>query len=91
MIQNRYFKYDFSSLPKPFSASQPKGISVKKGQCFNFVICTEFDHKGRSYCTRSDDRVASDSDDFKIHKSDLNANGTDVTSGLIPSIYYTYA
>jgi hypothetical protein len=46
MIQNRYFKYQFSSLPKPFSASQPKGISVKKGQCFNFVICTEFDHKG---------------------------------------------
>jgi hypothetical protein len=23
MIQNRYFKYEFSSLPKPFSASQP--------------------------------------------------------------------
>ena len=91
MIQNKYFKYQFSSLPKPCSASQPKGISVKKGQSFNFVICTEFDHKGKSYHTGSDDRVASDSDDFKIHKSDLNKNGGDLTCGLIPSIYYTYA
>jgi hypothetical protein len=91
MIQNRYFKYEFSSLPKPFSASQPKGISVKKGQSFNFVICTEFDHKGRSYCTKGDDRVASDSDDFKIHESSLSKNGGGLTSGLIPSIYYTYA
>ena len=91
MIQNRYFKYQFSGLPKPFSASQPMGISVKKGQSFNFVICTEFDHKGDSYCTDSDDRVASDSDDFKIHESDQNKNGGDLTGGLIPSIYYTYA
>ena len=86
MIQNKYFKYEFSSLPKPFSASQPKGISVKKGQSFNFVICTQFDHKGSSYCTGGDDRVASDSDDFKIHKSDLDKNGTGLVEGLIPSI-----
>ena len=91
MIQNRYFRYLFKSLPKPFPSSQPMGISVKKGQCFNFVICTQFDHEGKSYCTRDDDRVASGSDDFKIHKSDLNKNGTDVTNGLIPSIYYTNA
>ena len=91
MIQNRYFKYEFSSLPKPFSASQPMGISVKKGQYFNFVICTEFDHKGWSYHTSGDDRVASDSDDFKIHTSYLSVNGTDLVDGLIPSIYYTYA
>ena len=78
-------------MPKPFPNSQPMGISVKKGQCFNFVIFTEFDHKGRSYSTSGDNRVASDSDDFKIHNSDLSKNGTDVTDGLIPSIYYTYA
>ena len=55
------------------------------------MIGTEFDHKGRSYHTDSDDRVASGSDDFKIHESGLGENATDVTEGLIPSLYYTYA
>ena len=64
---------------------------MKKGQCFNFVICAEFDHKGESHCTRYDDRVASDSDDFKIHESSLANNGGGLKSGLVPSIYYTYA
>ena len=64
---------------------------MKKGKSFNLVICIEFDPKGRSYCTRDDDRVASDSDDFRIHMSDLSKNYTDVTRGLIPSIFYTSA
>jgi hypothetical protein len=69
----------------------PKGILVKKGQSLNFILCAEFDHKGLSFRTNGDDRVASDSDDFKIHSSGLNKNGTDVKFGQIPSIFYTYA
>ena len=55
------------------------------------MTCIEFDHKGKSFYTSGDDRVASGLDDFKIHKSDLCKNGGGVTGGLIPSIYYTHA
>jgi hypothetical protein len=74
-----------------FPSSQPMKILVNKGQFLNFVICAEFDHNGGTFSTYNDDRAVNWQDDFKIHKSDLSKSYTDVTNGLIPSIYYSYA
>jgi hypothetical protein len=85
----KYFKYIFKSLQK--ENQETKGILVKEGQSFNFVMSLEFDEKVKCYCTRDDTRKQLGGDDFKIHKSTLSKNGTDVEDGIIPSIFYTYA
>ena len=77
----------------PIVDGKPQGILVKAGQCFNFSQRMKYgkDDSCRSYNSRNSKRKYKDTDDFKIHDSDLDKNGTAVDSGLIPSIFYTDA
>ena len=75
--EKKYFKY-----------SLKESILVEPGQCLDFALYIQHQPGNESRLYRSDECNEIGNDDFKLHKSKLNTNYTNLDEGQLPCIWY---
>ena len=75
--EKKYFKY-----------SLKESILVEPGQCLDFALYIQHQsgNKCELYCSGNCKKEGND--DFKLHKSKLDTNETDLSRGQLPCIWY---
>ena len=75
--EKKYFKYTLK-----------ESILVEPGQCLDFALYILHQPGNYSSLYRSRDCKIEGNDDFKLHESKLDTNGTNLDEGQLPCIWY---